>query len=99
MSGPDSSPAPARAPLPRAPFVLLALMTSATLFGPLAIILTLRGGAARAWPPDRAVEWITLVGVTALVLGLMAGCVALSVQARRREVAARSVNKARGTAR
>lgn len=99
-SGPGSTtpPGPAQAPLPRTPFVMLGLMTLATLAGPLAIILTLRGGRVRTWPPDRPIEWITFIGVVVLVLGLLVGCVALAARARRREVVARGRSAARGVA-
>ena len=61
-------------PLPRTPFVLLALMTIATLGGPIAIHRTLRGGAARGWPPDRAVEWWVFGLCTGAEVVLMITC-------------------------
>jgi hypothetical protein len=57
--------------LTRAPFVLLGLQTIATVGGPIAILLTLRGGASRQWPPDRPVEWWTFGLCTAAVVGLL----------------------------
>ncbi len=75
--------------LPRLPFVLLGAMTAFTLGGPLAIGAVLRGGARRTWPPDRAVEWATLVGVSAAVVGLMVACLSLSLVNRRATIAPR----------
>jgi hypothetical protein len=64
---PESPPA-----LTRMPFVLLGLQTIATVGGPIAILLTLRGGASRQWPPDRPLEWWTFGICTAAVLILLA---------------------------
>ncbi len=72
---------------------LLVLMTMATFGGPLGIWVVLRGGDRPGWPPDRPVEWATLLGTSGLVLGLMILAVALSIghqraAARRRAAAA-----------
>jgi hypothetical protein len=56
------------------PFVLLGLLTIATLGGPLAIHLTLRGGSSPRWPPDRPVEWWTFGLCTGAVLVLLSSC-------------------------
>ena len=45
--------------LPRLPYVLLGLLTLATMVGPVAIVVAIRGGPSPDWPPDRAVEWWT----------------------------------------
>lgn len=76
-------PAPSSGP-PRGPLVLLALMTVATLLGPIVITLTLRGGARPGWPPDRPVEWWTLGLVVGAVVVLMAGCLTAGVWAKMR---------------
>jgi len=68
MSRPQS-PAP-----PRLPLVLLGLMTVASMAGPFAIFLAIRGGRSPDWPPDRPVEWWTFGLITASVVVLMAGC-------------------------
>jgi hypothetical protein len=70
--------------LPRGPFVLLGLMTLATFGGPIAIVVSIRGGASREWPPDRAVEWWTFGLTTGLVVVLMMACIALGLVHRRR---------------
>ena len=72
--------------LPKRPFVLLALMTIASFGGPVAFGVVLRGGQRPTWPPDRAVEWAALGGITALVLALMIVGIAMMVR-NQREVA------------
>ena len=79
------------APVPKAPFILLGLMTLATFGGPLAIFLTLRGGRNPDWPPDRAVEWWTFGLITGSVAVLMVAC--LSVGALYRKKASRGVQE------
>jgi hypothetical protein len=61
-------------PLPRLPFALLGGLTLACFGGPFAL-LVIRGGPSGDWPPDRAVEWIVIAMVLALVLGLFVACV------------------------
>ena len=70
--------------LPRGPYVLLGLMTLATFGGPVAIVATLRGGASREWPPDRAIEWWVFGLTTGLVVVLMLACLSLGLVHRRR---------------
>ena len=74
---------PTPAPLPRGPFVLLGLMTATTVLGPFLIGMVLRGGESQVWPPDRSVEWVTVLGTSAAVLGLMAACLSLGFRHRR----------------
>jgi hypothetical protein len=62
---------------------MLALMTVASFGGPIGIGAVLRGGASPDWPPDRPVEWATLVGVSACVLILMIACVLLAIRNQR----------------
>ena len=82
MIPPSPRPRPARAPLPRGPFVLLGLMTSLTVGGPFLIGLVLRGGTSPNWPPDRPVEWVTVLGVSGAVLVLMLACLSLGFRTR-----------------
>ncbi len=56
---------------PRGPLALLALMTVATLIGPVLVAWIVGGGVERRWPPDRPVEWVALLGVVGAVMGLM----------------------------
>jgi hypothetical protein len=66
------------------PFVLLGLLTIATFGGPLAILLTLRGGARPEWPPDRPVEWWIFGGSVVAVVVLMAACLTVGLLRWRR---------------
>ena len=66
-----------RPSLPRGPFVLLGLMTTTTILGPFLIGGMLRGGDQPNWPPDRPVEWATVLGTSGAVLALMTACLAL----------------------
>jgi hypothetical protein len=80
-----------RPPLfPRWFLVMLSLMTLATLGGPLAFGLALRGGPSPVWPPDRPIEWVALLGSAAVVLGLMTATISLSVAQQRAEARARA---------
>ncbi len=63
---------------PRGPFVLLGLMTATTMLGPFLIGFVLRGGDRASWPPDRPVEWATVLGISGAVLGLMGACLSLA---------------------
>ncbi|GAC1451431.1 MAG: hypothetical protein NVSMB9_36390 [Isosphaeraceae bacterium] len=71
---------PARPPM--APLVMLGLLTAATLLGPFAIFLTIRGGRSPDWPPDRPIEWWVLGLVCAAVVVLMAGCLTAGLWSR-----------------
>jgi hypothetical protein len=103
MSRPEPPPAspprstPASPPLGWTPYVLLGLLTAATLGGPLAILLTLRGGARTQWPPDRPVEWWTFQGTIAGYLVLLSVCLLFGLVRWRRTVAA--LRPARGSPR
>jgi hypothetical protein len=71
--------------IPRTMIVLFALMTAATFGGPLAIALVLQGGRHSGWPPDRAVEWLTLAGTSVLVVALMIVTIGTSIAMQRKE--------------
>jgi hypothetical protein len=58
---------------PRLPIILLGAMTILTFGGPLAFGFVLQGGASPAWPPDRPIEWATLLGISGMVAALMIG--------------------------
>jgi hypothetical protein len=87
-----SKPEPPTAPVPPAlswtAFVLLGLLTVATLGGPLAIFLTLKGGARPEWPPDRALEWWMLGGTIGTYLVLLAACLLVGIVRWRQTVSA-----------
>ena len=70
---------PPRARVPRLPYVLLGLMTTATLIGPLVIGFVLRGGDSPDWPPDQPVEWLIFVAVCVTVASLMFACLSLAL--------------------
>jgi hypothetical protein len=61
------------------PLLLLGLLTIAAFGGPIAIYWTIRGGAARGWPPDRPVEWWTFGLCTGAVVLLMAACLGVGL--------------------
>ncbi len=46
--------------LPALPYVLLGAMTLVSFGGPFAMLVVIRGGSSADWPPDRAIEWITI---------------------------------------
>lgn len=73
--------------VPKAPFVLLGLLTLLTLAGPIAIAKTIWGGKSPNWPPDRPVEWWVLGLVTGAVVVLMSACLAIGLSNWRRTVA------------
>ena len=72
MSSPASKP-------PKAPLVLLGLLTVATMVGPFLILVTIKGGPRPEWPPDRAVEWWVFRLVVFTVVVLMVGCLTASL--------------------
>ena len=61
---------------------MLGLMTTLTISGPFLIGVVLRGGDSPNWPPDRPVEWATMLGVSGAVLGLMLACFSLGFRTR-----------------
>ncbi len=78
-----TSTPPVRPKLSRLPFVLLGLMTLFSFGGPLVFGYVLGGGSSPRWPPDRPVEWATLIGISAAVVLLMTACLALGFVQRR----------------
>jgi hypothetical protein len=86
-----------RPKLSKLPFVLLGLMTLFSFGGPLAIGYVLAGGSSPRWPPDRAVEWATFIGVSAMVVILMATCLALALVNQKQMSQARDVSKPEAT--
>lgn len=68
----------------RTSYILLALLTLTVLAGPLGFGYVLRGGARPDWPPDRAVEWLTLAAATMIVVVLMVSTIALGLAMMRR---------------
>jgi hypothetical protein len=73
-------------PVAWGPLVLLGLLTAATVGGPLAILLVLRGGARPHWPPDRAVEWWTFAGCVGGYVVLLGSCLVVGLVRWRRTV-------------
>jgi hypothetical protein len=55
---------------PPLPYLLLAVMTLIMFGGPFAIVMVMSGGASDGWPPDRPVEWITLLVLVGLAVVL-----------------------------
>jgi hypothetical protein len=79
--------------LSRWPFVLLGLMTSFSFGGPLVFGFVLAGGTSPRWPPDRPVEWATLIGISAAVVILMTACVAIGLINQKAMARAREISK------
>ena len=63
----------------RWPYAILAAMTLFSFGGPLAFGAVLRGGVSPNWPPDRAIEWATLIGISGVVIALMMACLSLGL--------------------
>jgi len=63
----------------RLPFAILGAMTTLTFGGPLVIGYVLRGGPSSNWPPDRPIEWVTLLGISGMVVLMMLACVPLAL--------------------
>lgn len=82
----------------RPPWMLLILMTLASFGGPVGIWAVLRGGARSGWPPDRPVEWMTLLGTCGLVLALMGLAVAKAIVNQREAERIRSARRDPGRA-
>lgn len=62
-------------PVSRLPYVLLGAMTFVSFAGPFVILAAVRGGPRKDWPPDRSVEWGTIIVVLGLEIGLFLACV------------------------
>lgn len=77
-------------PLPRLPYVLLVAMTLVSFVGPFVLFAALRGGASGKWPPDRPVEWVVVITVFGLVIGLFLACVSIGWWYRRSSPAGES---------
>jgi len=59
------------------PFALLGVMSLVCFGGPFVIFVVVRGGASPFWPPDRAIEWITIAIVIGLFLILFVACITM----------------------
>jgi hypothetical protein len=59
----------------RLPYVLLGAMTFVTFAGPFVILAVVRGGRSSSLPPDRPVEWGTIIVVIGLEVVLFLACV------------------------
>jgi hypothetical protein len=59
------------------PYVLLGAMSLVTFGGPFLILVVVRGGESPNWPPDRALEWITIAVVLGLFTALFVACTTL----------------------
>jgi hypothetical protein len=59
------------------PFALLGAMTLVSFGGPFLILVVVQGGASAHWPPDRALEWITIALVLGLFAALFVACVTI----------------------
>jgi hypothetical protein len=59
------------------PYLLLAAMSLVSFGGPFLVLFVVQGGVSADWPPDRALEWITIGLVVVLFVTLFAGCTTL----------------------
>lgn len=59
-------------------------MTLASFGGPALIGVVLWGGASPEWPPDRPIEWITVIGTALVVFGLMVGIIVVGLSQKRK---------------
>jgi hypothetical protein len=64
---------------PTLPYVLLGAMTLVSFGGPFAMLVVLQGGPSAQWPPDRAIEWITIGLVVGLMITLFCACISIRV--------------------
>jgi hypothetical protein len=62
---------------PSLPYVLLIAMTVACFGGPFLILVAVRGGESAVWPPDRAIEWITIGVVLGVFITLFLASVTI----------------------
>jgi len=67
----------AKGRLPHLPYVLLGAMSIVSFGGPFLIFVVVRGGESARWPPDRAIEWITIALVFSLLITLFFACVTI----------------------
>ena len=65
--------------LPALPYVLLVAMTLVSFGGPVAMLLMIRGGSSADWPPDRAIEWLTIGAIFGLFITIFIACVSISL--------------------
>jgi len=52
-------------------------MSIVSFGGPFLIFVVVRGGESARWPPDRAIEWITIALVFSLLITLFFACVTI----------------------
>lgn len=62
---------PISTPGKRLPLAILGVMTAFCFVGPFGLRWIIQGGRERAWPPDRPVEWVALIGACLVVASLM----------------------------
>jgi hypothetical protein len=65
--------------LPALPYVLLGAMTLVSFGGPVAMLVVVRGGSSADWPPDRAIEWLTIGAIFGLFITIFIACVSISL--------------------
>ena len=93
MSGPRA------ARVERLPLLILAVMTLLCFAGPLGVWWVLQGGKSEGWPPDRPVEWISLIGSSGVVLAMMIVLLSMNLRTTKAiQAEARSASEARSRA-
>ena len=87
--------APNPIPPSRLPMVLFGVMTVMCFGGPFGLMWILRGGTEPAWPPDRPVEWVALIGMCAIVASLMVVLLVMNLRLHAAIKAARKTGAAK----
>jgi hypothetical protein len=57
------------------PYIVLSALSLVTFGGPLLIFVIVRRGQRANWPPEGALEWITIILVLGLFVALFFACV------------------------
>ena len=66
--------------------IMLGILTLITFGGPIAIGIVLWGGASPNWPPDRPIEWLTVLGLGSVALVLMLAIVIMGASQRQKSL-------------
>ncbi len=64
----------------KGPLILLGFMSIVSFLGPFGLKWVLMGGRQTGWPPDRAVEWVALVGVVGAAVVLLTAILVLNLR-------------------
>jgi hypothetical protein len=62
---------------PRLLYVLFGAMSLVSFGGPFLIAAVVHGGKSAVWPPDRAIEWFTVILICSLVIIFFLACLTI----------------------